>query len=331
MLSNNQIILHPTASNQHQIAIEPVQSSDKPFIQANTEPVELVELRHSHIIPVYVKDNEPLIGHYDFIEAAWDAASTVFGNGNLAQPTIRVSHPIKGRIPEARNKPASELLEREKTLYYERMMFLIEIPCNYDEIGGNRLNLTIGGVKAYNLDNVYGKKGASEHFKVFVGFKNTVCCNLCVNTDGLLADIRVNTKRELYSQIYDLLCRYNALNYLTQMQQLTQLSLSERQFAQLVGRCRLYQHLPPATKKGIPELHFGDSQINQVCRDYYRDESFSREEGGSINLWRVFNLFTGANKSSYIDSFLARASGASQLVGHIAESLSGKTSSWYLS
>jgi len=49
-------------------------------------------------------------------------------------------------------------------------MFAIEVPCNYDEIDGNTLSLTIGEVKAYNLDSPHSKKGAQEHFKVFVGF-----------------------------------------------------------------------------------------------------------------------------------------------------------------
>ncbi|WP_343671721.1 DUF3871 family protein [Chitinophaga sp.] len=35
-----------------------------------------------------------------------------------------------------------------------------------------------------------------------------------------------------------------------------------------------------------------------------KDDSFCREVDGSINLWTLYNLFTGANKSSYIDTFL---------------------------
>ena len=43
-------------------------------------------------------------------------------------PSIRVSHQIKGRVPSAIGKPVKELKENEKTIYYERMAFLIEIP-----------------------------------------------------------------------------------------------------------------------------------------------------------------------------------------------------------
>lgn len=306
-------------------------STTKPFIVSNTEEVSLQELKHNHIIPVYVKDNEPLVSHYDFIEAAWDVAAHVYGEDNLAFPSVRVSHPIKGRVPEARKKPASELQEWEKTIYYERAMFLIEIPCNYDEVDGNVVSLTIGGVKAYNLDNLYNRKGAPEHFKVFIGFKNQVCCNLCVSTDGLLEDVRVTSALELRNKIYELVCRYNALEQLTAMQKMQQYYLTERQFAHLIGRCKMYQYLSPAQKKEIPELHFGDSQINQVCRDYYRDESFCRDEKGSINIWKVLNLFTESNKSSYIDTFLSRAANASNFTGELVNALENRSNNWFIS
>jgi hypothetical protein len=61
-------------------------------------------------------------------------------------------------VPEAKDKAAKDLLEHEKTLYYERMAFIIEIPSIADDIDGNRLSLTIGGVKAYNLDNLCKSK-----------------------------------------------------------------------------------------------------------------------------------------------------------------------------
>ncbi|HYJ65236.1 MAG TPA: DUF3871 family protein, partial [Parafilimonas sp.] len=46
----------------------------------------------------------------------------------------------------------------ERILYYERMAFIIEIPSVYDDVDGSRLSLCVGGVKAYNLDNLYNKK-----------------------------------------------------------------------------------------------------------------------------------------------------------------------------
>jgi hypothetical protein len=156
------------------------QSTSKPFIEANTIEASLTEISNSHIIPVFHKDNEPVISHVDFIEVANQVVNEIFCKERILSPSIRLSHPIKGRVPEARNKPANDLKENEKTLYYERMAFVIEIPSIYDEIDGNALSLCVGGVKAYNLDNLYNKKGADEHFKIFIGFQNKVCTNLCV-------------------------------------------------------------------------------------------------------------------------------------------------------
>ncbi len=130
--------------------------------------------------------------------------------------------------------------------------------------------------------------------------------------------------------IYGLLCRYNALQHLQTMQALPQYSLTEKQFAQVVGRCRLYQYLNPNQKAEIAPLHFGDQQLNSICRDYYKDQSFCRSEDGSINLWKLYNLFTSANKSSYIDSFVEKAVGAQGLVLDIKQALDNKTSSWFL-
>jgi len=306
-------------------------STDKPFIQANTVESSLAELRNSHIIPVFIKDNEPVISHTDFIETTLDLVSEIYSSERVLEPNVRLSHPVKGRVPEAKLKPAIELLEHEKTLYYERMAFVIEIPTVYDEIDGNNLSLTVGGVKAYNLDNLYNRKGADEHFKVFIGFKNTVCTNLCVWTDGYLSDLKVKSIGQLKACIRTLIENYNAHYQLQQMEQLTKHSLTEQQFAMLVGKCRMYQHLPNSMKGGIPEMLLGDSQIGMICKDFYRDSSFCKNEDGSINLWRLYNLFTGANKSTYIDNFLDRSVNAYHFIEQIRFALENKIYNWYLS
>ena len=38
------------------------------FIEANTVDCTLADMRNEHIIPVFVKDNETLISHVEFIE-----------------------------------------------------------------------------------------------------------------------------------------------------------------------------------------------------------------------------------------------------------------------
>ena len=141
-----------------------------PFVEANTKEVTIQHLTNECVVPVFSKDNEITISHPNFIETVWNAAHNFFQGEQISEPDVRVSHVIKGRIPEAIHKSVNQLLETDKTIYYERMAFCFEIPTIYEDIEGNRLNLSIGGVRAYNHENLYSKKGA-EKFKVFIGFK----------------------------------------------------------------------------------------------------------------------------------------------------------------
>jgi hypothetical protein len=308
---------------------EPAQRNS--FIEANTIQGTLSEIRQNHIIPVFTKDNEPVISQVDFIEITQEVVGEVFASERVLSPSIRLSHEIKGRIPEARNKPASELQEWERTIYYDRMAFILEVSSISDIVGGEKVSLSIGGVKAYNLDNLHNRKGADEHFKVFIGFKVSVCTNLCVWTDGFISDLRVKNLRQLRDGIYGLVHSFDAISQLRKLKALNNYGLTEKQFAQLIGRCRMYQYLPGPKKTTVPELQFGDSQINSVCRDYYKDGSFCRDEDGNINLWRLYNLFTAANKQSYIDTFLDRSVNASCFVEELAYALEHKSLNWFLS
>ncbi|WP_270539799.1 DUF3871 family protein, partial [Bacteroides zhangwenhongii] len=139
---------------------QPTKQKRPLFIEANTIEASLEHLRNECIIPVFAKDNEATLSHVAFIEAVQDATNTFFNGEQIELPDIRVSHVIKGRIPEAIHKPANQLLESDKTIYYERCAFVIEIPTIYETVHGNRLTLTIGGVRAYNHTNLYSKKGA---------------------------------------------------------------------------------------------------------------------------------------------------------------------------
>ena len=310
----------------------PMESTSRAFIEANTVATSFAEVRREHIIPVYVKDNEPLISQADFIQVTAEAVRDVFRGEQILAPQVRVSHPIKGRTPDAKDKPAAQLHDWERTLYYERMMFAIEVPTLFETVGGNPLTLVVGGVKAYNQDNLYNRKGTTaEHFKVFVGFRNLVCCNMCVRSDGYAGDVRASSLEQLHKAILDLLRSYDPRQHLRQLQTLTDYSLTEYQFAQLIGRCRLYQHLPASVKMTIPALLYGDQQMATVCRDYYRDQNFCREANGDISLWRLYNLYTGANKSTYIDQFLDRSVNALDFAVQVQQALDGRNASWYLS
>ena len=322
-----EVLTLPEPNIQHHIIPS---NTNNPFIVANTIQSSIRELKDKHLIPVFVKDNQPVISQADFIGLTTDIVQHLFPKENLGMPNIRVSHPIKGRIPDAKEKPAHLLLEEEKTVYYERMAFIIDIPSISEDINGNRLSLTVGGIKAYNLDNLYGRKGSEEHFKIFIGFQNRVCTNLCISTDGFKADLKARSMNELTDGIYSLIENYNAKYHLDKLKALTEHSLTEHQFAQLIGKARMYQHLPPKYKKHLQELNFGDTQLGMVVKNYYNDEAFCRNDDGSINIWKLYNLFTGANKASYIDTFLDRGLNAFSFINSISSSVAKKESSWFL-
>lgn len=303
----------------------------KPFIEANTLEVELNHLKNDCIVPVFSKDNERTISHNEFIQVAHECASKVFSHHHFDAPEIRVSHQIKGRVPSAVNKPVKELLDHERTIYYERMAFIIRIPSITENINGNDIALTIGGVRAYNQENLYSKK-TFEKFKFFIGFQNMVCCNMCVSSDGFVGDLRADSYSGMKEKLLQLLHSYQAEKHLDNMKQLSQEYLTEHQFAQLIGKARLYNFLPKNDKLQIPELLLNDGQVSTVAKDYYQDESFCRNLDGHINLWSVFNLLTQANKSSYIDTFLDRNVNSFEFSQGLAKALNGNSNyHWFLS
>ena len=121
-----------------------------PFIEANTIKVNLNHLQTECTIPVFSKDNEVTISHAQFIEQAIEVLGNLFIDFEISEPDIRVSHQIKGRVPSAIGKPVNELLEHEKTIYYERCAFAIHIPEITHLVNGNKLSLLVGGVRSYN-------------------------------------------------------------------------------------------------------------------------------------------------------------------------------------
>ena len=303
-----------------------------PFIEANTENVSLSHLKEDCIIPVFTKDNEITLSHQEFIETVLEAVSQVFGNETIESPEIRTSHLIRGRTPDALHVPAKELLDHQKTMYYERMAFCVKIPSIAQDVGGNRLELTIGGVRAYNQENLYNKK-TYEKFKFFIGFKNMVCCNLCISTDGYQSEIKAMSNYDLLEKVKLTMQQYKMEEHIATLRNLNNFQLSEREFAQIIGKSKLYNYLPKNEKAHIPELLLNDGQINAVAKDYYNDKSFCRDVNGDINLWKFYNLLTGSNKSSYIDTFLDRGVNAFDFSKGISNALSDSNSnySWFLS
>jgi hypothetical protein len=301
-----------------------------PFIESNTNRIKLQELKKD-FIPVFSKDNESTISHYEFIESVYSAINRIFQRETISDIDCRVSHKICGRIPTAIGKPVNELEEWEKTQYYERMAFSIDIGSIRDTINNNELKLSIVGVRAYNHTNLYGKKNP-ETFKLAIGFMNQVCTNMCISTDGSLSEIKVSSIRELEYKATELFHNYNLTKHINSMKSLPQMSLSESQFATFIGRTRLYQFLPKEEKNKLPDLQFGDSHLNMVAKDYYHDKRFCKNEDNNLNLWSLYNLFTNANRnSSYIDKFLDRGHNAAEFINGISSALNGDTGyKWFI-
>ncbi|WPR72336.1 DUF3871 family protein [Flavobacterium sp. NG2] len=291
--------------------------------------MDLDHLKSECIIPVFAKDNESTISHYEFIQSAKEVVEEILDYKGVLKPEIRVSHQIKGRIPSAVGKPAKELLEHEKTLYYERMAFVIEIPEISEMINGNQLNLTIGGVRSYNQENLFSKKSI-EKFKVFIGFQNTVCTNLCISTDGLKQDIRVSSVLELKAKVYELINSYDKKKHLQQMNEMSSLSINETEFAHLIGKMKLYSFLDKEAKSNLFHLNINDNQINSIIKDYHIDPNFARFENGTIDFWRLYNLFTEANKSSYIDTNFEKNVNAYEFINYLANFIKNDADNWFL-
>lgn len=308
---------------------EVVSSSNRSFIEANTKDVTLEHLQKECVIPVFAKDNESTISHYEFVQKTREIVQDLFPEFNVSEPDIRTSHIIKGRIPSAIGKPAKELKEHEKTLYYERCAFVMEIPEVVENVNGNKLALTVGGVRAYNQENLFSKK-KPELFKIFIGFKNFVCCNLCISTDGLADQIRVNSLNQLSEAVENLLGQYDRMKHLGMMERMSRYELTEAQFAHFIGKLRMYQYMDKKEQKQYLPVSLNDSQINTVVKNYYHCPNFSCNEGGTINMWKLYNLFTEANKSSYIDNNFERNVNAYDLTNNLVNSLQNSTGNWFL-
>lgn len=310
----NELVLNPTSVN---------------FLEANTNAITIEELTEQCVVPTWA-NQELTISHQDFISTVHDAACNVFAGETINNPEIRVSHIVRGRIPSALNKRSSELLESEKTQFYQRLAFAFTIPSIHECINGQRLELCVGGVRNYSDLNLYRANRGMEKFTVFIGWRVNVCSNQVLTGEGVKLSFEVMSLHDLYKAVLDLLYNFNLDNDILMLQSLTQTRLNESQFAQIVGRMRLYQALPSHLQRELPKLLITDSQINNVCRDYYSNPNFGHKDN-SISMFDFHNLLTEANKSSYIDSYVQRAINATDVTVGISKALQGDSEySWFL-
>lgn len=335
----NELVLMPAvASNSNdyeyvdfeEVTVEqPAIKPNVSFLDANTNEITLDELKTQCVVPTWA-NQELTISHQDFIEAVHDAAQSFYQGETVTNPDIRVSHIVRGRTPNALGKRASELLECEKTQFYQRMAFAFTIPTIFETINGEKLELCIGGVRNYNDLNLYRASKGVEKFSIFVGWRVRICSNQVLSGQGVKLSMEVMSLRQLYQQALELFYSFNPAKDIHLLQALSNSYLTETQFAQIVGRMRLYQALPPRYAKNIPQLLITDSQINSVCRGYFSNPDFRGSEG-SISMWNFHNLLTESNKSSYIDSYLSRAVNATDVAVGLNNALHGdKTYQWFL-
>ncbi|MBQ9676384.1 MAG: DUF3871 family protein [Bacteroidaceae bacterium] len=334
----NELVLMPAVANNsnnydyvdyEEVVEQPAIKSNVSFLEANTNQITLDELRNQCVVPTWA-NQELTISHQDFIEAVHDAAQSFYQGETVTAPDIRVSHIVRGRTPNALGKRASELLECEKTQFYQRMAFAFTIPTIFETINGEKLELCIGGVRNYNDLNLYRASKGVEKFSIFVGWRVKICSNQVLSGQGVKLSMEVMSLRQLYQQTLELFYNFNPAKDIHLMQTLSNSYLTEKQFAQIVGRMRLYQALPPRYAKNIPQLLITDSQINSVCRGYFSNPDFRGKEG-SISMWNFHNLLTESNKSSYIDSYLQRAVNATEVSVGLNNALLGDTTyQWFL-
>lgn len=337
---NNYVLMPTVMQNRNHFdfadaeVVEPIaevntKQSSVSFLDANTSAITLEELSASCVVPTW-GNQELTISHQDFISCVHNAASDFYKGETLNSPEIRVSHIVRGRTPDALGKKASELLESEKTQFYQRLAFAFTIPTIHETLNGQKLELCCGGVRNYSDLNLYRQTRGTEKFSIFIGWRVRICSNQILTGNGVKLSFEVMDVKDVYKNVMELLYSFIPAKDIHLIQALSNTYLTETQFAQIVGRMRLYQALPQAQLRKIPRLLITDSQINSVCRDYYRSESFGMKDN-QISMFDFHNLITESNKSSYIDTYLQRAVNATDVAVGINNALHGDEKySWFI-
>ena len=301
------------------------------FLEANTEAITIEELASKCVVPTWA-NMEATIAHQDFINCVHEAAKDFYHGESVTAPDVRVSHIVRSRVPSAAGKKASELLECEKTQFYQRLAFAFTIPTIWETVRGEKLELCVGGVRNYSDLNLYRASKGLEKFSVFVGWRVVICSNQVLTGEGVKFNMEVSNINELYRNVLELLHSFNPAKDIHLLHALSNTYLTETQFAQVVGRMRMFQALPSAQQKRMPQLLITDSQINSVCRDFYRSEHFGMKDN-AISLFDFHNLLTESNKMSYVDTYLHRAVNATEVsvgLNNVMQGIDNKYA-WFLS
>ena len=174
------------------------------FLEANTEAITIEELATKCVVPTWA-NMESTIAHQDFINCVHEAAKDFYHGEVVNTPDIRVSHIVRGRVPSSLGKKASELLECEKTQFYQRLAFAFTIPTIWETVRGEKLELCVGGVRNYSDLNLYRASKGLEKFSVFVGWRVVICSNQVLTGEGVKFNMEVSNINELYRNVLELL------------------------------------------------------------------------------------------------------------------------------
>lgn len=292
------------------------------FIEGNANAITLGDLRSKCIVPTWA-NNQLTISHPSFIETVLAAAQASFPENEVDAPEIRVSHPVLGRVPSAIHKKASDLLDSDKTLYFQRMCFCIAISIT-DYINGNETSVVVGGVRALNNENLSTRPKA-ELFKLFAGHSVKVCSNQCIFGTNYIDKFEAMSECEIFDGACNLFRNFDPESNRQKLELLGNTYMSTEDFTHVIGRMRLYEALPVAKRNdlGLPQITLGDQAINSATRGFVSNKDFRANPDGVLSLWAFLNLLTEANKASYIDRFLSRQVNAMDIALGICDALNG--------
>ncbi len=311
---------------------ETTEAPESHFIESNTQPITLEELSEKNIVPTF-GDGTVSTSHQSFIESVLEAGRTVFGD--LSPVDIRVSHPINGRVPSALHKKANELLEEDKTLYWQRIGFVSHVVGLTRSINGQTVHLCIGGVRGYNEDKLYGRPCPLK-YRIFVSWTCKICTNLMVQA-GYIGNLECMTTSDIKEKALELFNGFDPVkeDNLRALENLGKTSITEEQFCKVIGRLRLYQALPNTTKAelGLPNVILGDQAVNAAVRGYVENPNFKKEDGIDLTLWQMLQLFNEAVKQAYLTNWLEKNQNCTDLIIGLEKALNGESQeyAWFLS
>lgn len=298
------------------------------FIESNTQGISFEELSEKNVIPTFA-DGTLTLSHGSIIQATMKAATDIFGE--LEPVEIRVSHRIQGRTPEAMNKPASELEDKDITTFWQRMAFICHAKNFTRTINGVEVHLCIGGTRSYSEDKLFGRPVPCK-MRLFVGWFAKICSNGLLTCDGNSGILECLTEADVYAKATELYQCFdpNKEDALAMLENLGNTRITETQFSHIIGRLRLYQALPVGEQSVLPKFILGDQAVNKMAQGYVSNPNFGRKGGDTITLWSLLNLANEAVKQgAYINDWAERNQNCTDFVLGIQKALNGHDEEGY--